>query len=297
MTKEKIGIIVDSSIGIFDPKVLGENVRQVFFHISDCDGNQYLDDNQSLTREQIFAYLKKKKSFQTAGASVGSVIQMLEVMLPLYDKVIILTVSSGLSGFYKNIAYLEQKSAYANRVFIIDTREIGYPILVLVQKVQRMFASGEKFSDILAYCKNFHTHNFSAFSCKNWTNLKKGGRIHSAVYKVLNMVKACPLILFHYQNLLGAITYGFKNVVEKFFSCYKKSFPNCTSSDYSHVVFYNNNMPKQKADYFRNKISMILQVSKQKIIETFAPNCVLVHTDMQSFGLYVHCPIHQRLTQ
>ncbi|MDE6894022.1 MAG: hypothetical protein K2J02_01430, partial [Malacoplasma sp.] len=56
----------------------------------------------------------------------------------------------------------------------------------------------------------------------------------------------------------------------------------------------NNRVDQQKAEYIRSKILKTFKISKDKLIEMFVPNLVLVYTANGSFGLHVKSKIKSK---
>ncbi|BAC44067.1 DegV family EDD domain-containing protein [Malacoplasma penetrans] len=287
MQKNKIGFIVDSAIGLYGKEIESDNVRQVTFNITDKNNVEYNDDNTVLNAERILEEFDKGNSFKTSAVSPGKVMVAVEELLEKNDKVIIFTASSGLSSFHDNILYFEEE--YKDKVYVVDTKEIGYAIEVLFKSVKEKLENGEDFFEVLDYCKEFYKYNYTSFTCENWSSLVNSGRVPKSLSKFLNALKTRPVINFDVKNKLGGIVKSFESSVEKILNQFKKVFGNDVFSNVEYVVFYNNKIDESRASYIRNKINSVFSIPKEKIIEKFVPNLVLVYTANGSFGLHIRC--------
>lgn len=292
MNKQKIGFIVDSSIGLFGKDIVSEDTKQVFFNISDSDNNDYLDDNSVLTLDEIFKRFDQGKIFKTSAVSPGQVMVALEELFEKFEKVILLTVSSGLSSFYDNIKFLEED--YKDKFYVVDTKEVGYAINQLLIQAKQMVKENKSVEEIVKFCENFYKKDFTAFTCESWEPLAKSGRAPKILSKVLNTIHSRPVVNFYIKNRLGGIVIGkgekgFQKVFEKIVEHFKKAFSNISSEEIDYIVFYNNKILESRAEYIRKKLSEIFKVAKEKIIETFVPNLVLVYTGPESFGIHIRC--------
>lgn len=287
MQKNKIGFIVDSAIGLYGKEIESDNVRQVTFNITDKNNVEYNDDNTVLNAERILEEFDKGNSFKTSAVSPGKVMVAVEELLEKNDKVIIFTASSGLSSFHDNILYFEEE--YKDKVYVVDTKEIGYAIEVLFKSVKEKLENGEDFFEVLDYCKEFYKYNYTSFTCENWSSLVNSGRVPKSLSKFLNALKTRPVINFDVKNKLGGIVKSFESSVEKILNQFKKVFGNDVFSNVEYVVFYNNKIDETRASYIRNKINTVFSIPKEKIIEKFVPNLVLVYTANGSFGLHIRC--------
>lgn len=289
MEKNKYGFIVDSSIGIFGNDIVSDDTKQVFFDIIDKNGVQYADDNTSLNSETILNAFDEGNYFKTSAVSPGKVMVALEELLETYEKVILFTASSGLSSFYANSLFLEEE--YKNRFYVVDTKEIGYAIKTMVEKAKEMLSQGEDLDKVLDFCRNYYKYNYTSFTCENWSPLVNSGRVPKSLSKFLNVLKTKPVINFDVKNKLGGIVKNFEKSVDKIFDQFKKAYGNQVFSNAEYVVFYNNRIESSKAEYIKDKITNLFNISKDKIIEMFVPNIVLVYTANGSFGIHVRSKI------
>ncbi len=288
----KVGYIVDSSIGLYEEEIISNDTKQVFFNITDKQNVEYIDNNKILTSEKILDEFNKGNFFKTSAVSPGKVIVEIETLLESYDKIMIFTVSSGLSSYYDNIKYLEEE--YKDKVFVIDTKEIGFAIKKMVELAKEKINNGENFDEVVSYCKEYYKYNFTSFTCENWSPLVSSGRVPKSLSKILNALKTRPVINFDIKNKLGGIVKSFETSVEKIINQFKKVFGNEIFTNPDYVVFYNNKIDNKKAEYIRSKILKTFKISKDKLIEMFVPNLVLVYTANGSFGLHVKSKIKSK---
>ncbi|MDE6893934.1 MAG: DegV family protein, partial [Malacoplasma sp.] len=236
--KIKVGYIVDSSIGLYNEEITSDDTRQVFFNITDKNNVEYNDDNKTLTNEKILEEFDSGNSFKTSAVSPGKVIAEVEDLLENYDKIIIFTVSSGLSSYHNNIKYLEEE--YKDKVYVVDTKEVGFAIKKLVESAKEKINNGEDFFEVLSYCRDYYKYNFTSFTCENWSPLVNSGRVPKSLSKILNALKTRPVINFDIKNKLGGIVKSFESSVEKIITQFKKIFGNEIFLNPDYVVFYNN---------------------------------------------------------
>ena len=292
MGKRKIAFIVDSSIGIFGEELEKKNIKQVFFGITDSKGNIYQDDNTILNTETILKKFDEGEIFKTSAVSPGPVMELTDELLKDNDDVVLFTVSSGLSSFYQNVKFLEEE--YKGKFHVVDTKEVGYAIQQMIIKARKMLDDGVSLEEVLNFCNSYYLNDFTYFTCSSWTPLVKSGRAPAALSKVFNFLKTRPVISFYIKNKLGGIARSFESSLEKMISSFKKIFNNPSANDIEHFVFYNNRIEENKAQYIRDKIFSEFKLPKEKFIESYVPNLVLVYTANGSFGIHARCLKKQR---
>ena len=129
--------------------------------------------------------------------------------------------------------------------------------------------------------------NFTMLSCESWTPLAKSGRAPSAVAKLLNIAKTKPIIHFYVKNKLGGVAKSFESTIKKIIAAFDKAFNSPRGSKIASVVFYNNNIDNDHAEFARKTLSNSLEFPINNIIENTSPNLVLVYTANKSFGIHI----------
>lgn len=284
--KSRYGYIVDSSLGMDENDLLNKDIYRVNFDISDSLGNHYEDNNKELTPEIIMEKLSNGIMFKSNAVTPGKVMLVMEEIVDKYEKIILFTISSGLSSFYDNVQFLKEE--YKDKLFILDTKEIGIGIQDIVLDTKRMLEEENKnLEDVLEIVSNYYKKNYTVFTCKSWEPLRKGGRAPSVLAKAFDFFKTKPLIRFEVRNKLGGVATSFKKQISKMIEMFFSTFKKVELSSIKKVVFYNNKMDEEDAKYAREEILKKFNLKKEELIETMVPNLVLIYTANQSFGLHV----------
>lgn len=282
----KYGYIVDSAISMTDEEIKEFGFYKVCFNITDSLNNEYEDDNKQLTTKDIMSKLKDGIIFKSNAVSPGKVMVCLEEMIEKYDKIILFTISSGLSSFYQNVQYLIDD--YKDKFYIVDTGEIGYGIRNIVLESKKMLEENNlPIEQVLDYARTQHKFHYTMFTCRSWEPLRKSGRAPAILAKTFDFFKTKPLIKFELKNKFAGIAANFKKQVEKMISTFFSMFKNISLSKIKTIVFYNNDVDDTEAEYIREEIVKKFKIQKNKIIETYVPNLVLIYTSNQSFGIHV----------
>lgn len=282
----KYAYIVDSAISLNDSITEDKHVYKVYYDIIDSEGNMYQDDNQQLTSSMIEEKLDKGITFQSNAVSPGKVIVLVEDLLSKYEKIILFTISSGLSSFYQNSLYLQQE--FKDRLYVVDTFEIGYGITSIVEDAKRMLEEENKeLNEVLEYASNRYKYNYTVFTCASWEPLRKSGRAPSIISKTLDLLKTKPIIRFYIKNKFGGIVTTFKKQVSKMIEGFFSSFKNISNQKIKRIVFYNNKLDESDAQHIRQSLSKAFNFDMKQILECYAPNLVWIYTSNKSFGIHI----------
>lgn len=286
MANNKYAYIVDSSICFTEKLAENKNVYKVCFDITDSLGNSYEDDSKNISPEKIMNDIENGIIFKSNAVSPGKVMILLEDLIEQYDKIILFTISSGLSSFNQNIQYLIDE--YKSKFYVVDTGEIGLGITsIVLNTIDLLENKNENLDKVLEMASHQHEKHYTMFTCKNWEPLRKSGRAPSLIAKTFDLIKVKPLIKFDLKNKLDGITVTFKKQVSKMIDGFFNHFKNISIDRISKIVFYNNELKTKDADYVREEIVKAFNVEKKDIIETYVPNLVLIYTSKESFGIHI----------
>lgn len=260
MQKEKIAIIIDSCTDVPREYIEKYNMYVLPIIINYKD-KSYLD-GIDITSEQVYENLEKEIP-KTSLPPVEIIKKTFEDIIKAgYEKVIAVTISSGLSGT-NGIIRMISKEYQELETFIIDTKNIGLGAGLSAITAGELIEKGYSFEEIkekiLIAIKN--TKIF--FCVESLEYLKKGGRIGKVTYAIGTLLELKPIISCNedgiYYTVLKAI--GRKNSINKAIELSKKysnSFEKCkiaVCNGYAAEVA--NNIYKIVKEEFKNSTYII----------------------------------------
>ena len=189
----KIGLAICGSSGI-DYVAQNHNMR-VFRSIIRIDGKEY-KDYEDINSEQLYVLLKNAKQIGTSQTSTGELIQIIkDFKNEGYTDLIMITISSGLSGTYQNVCLSSQDIEGIN-VHVVDSLSVGYCEANLGLVAKEMIEKGYDVSKIIETI-NYLAHNsYISFLVDDLHYLKLNGRLSNAQAFIGNMLKIKPMLWF-----------------------------------------------------------------------------------------------------
>ena len=135
-----IGIVTDSHSGISPQaaEALGMRVLPMPFTIN---GQCYYED-VTLSREAFFAHQRAGDDIATSQPAPDDVTALWDDMLKVYDALLYLPISSGLSGSCGTAVALAEEEPYAGRVFVVDNGRISVPLRYAVMDAVSLVKAG-----------------------------------------------------------------------------------------------------------------------------------------------------------
>ena len=153
-------------------------------------GHSYLDRIE-LSARQFFA-LDGKKS--TAQPSVGVVKLRLEALLEKYEKVLIISLASALSGTYQSYQQAITLLHAEDRVMLVDSKQNSVALGLIVLNAARALQAGEPIEKIRAEAEAQADKAHIYVTLDKLETMVKSGRVKPNVGQLLEFVSAKPVV-------------------------------------------------------------------------------------------------------
>ena len=153
-------------------------------------GHSYLDRIELSTR-QFFA-LDGKKS--TAQPSVGVVKLRLEALLEKYEKILIISLASALSGTYQSYQQAITLLHAEDRVMLVDSKQNSVALGLIVLNAARALQAGEPIEKIRAEAEAQADKAHIYVTLDKLETMVKSGRVKPNVGQLLEFVSAKPVV-------------------------------------------------------------------------------------------------------
>lgn len=203
MNQEKIALLVDSCTDV--PEEFIEKYGMFVIPLNIIYKDRVYTDKVDITAEEVYQNLKNE--VPTTSLPDGQVITDIfeSIKKDGYQKVIVVTISSGLSGT-NNLVRLIAEDFTDLDVFVLDTKNIGIGSGIQAVEAAKLIEEGLSFSAI----KEQLTLNVSKtkvfFSVATLEYLKKGGRIGLVSSILGNALNLRPIISCNEQGVYYTVS-------------------------------------------------------------------------------------------
>ncbi|MDR2817265.1 MAG: DegV family protein [Oscillospiraceae bacterium] len=270
MNKNKIAILTDSGSDIPTAYLEGHDIFVVPLRVSHND-KEYLDTD--LTQEQIHEMLTSG-GVKTSLPASGDVLNVLnKIKAQGYEKVFVITISTGLSGTFNFIRIIAND--FEGLAFeFLDTKNIGIGSGLSVVHAAKLIARGLDFEDVVANTSKVSLSTKVFFFLTTLEYLKKGGRLGLVDGLLGSILNIKPIISCNEDGIYYTVAkkIGALHATEEIFALIKKYIGN--SKNFNLAVAHNGLVEKAA------KI-------KQKLKDLF-PNCEQLFNSVVSPALSVH---------
>ena len=185
-------IITDSASDITEKEAEEMDIRLVWLKTKFSDGDFPMKTEEDFCR--FFDKLAEEKDLpMTSQPSPEEYLEFFEEAKSKDEEVLVLTLSSGLSGTINAANLAKQMSEY-DKIWIIDSEQAIITQRFLVQKAVELRKEGKTTEDIVEILEDLKKRVTVCGMLDTLTYLRKGGRIPAALAVVGNMLHIKPVI-------------------------------------------------------------------------------------------------------
>ncbi len=201
--KEKIAILTDSCCDV--PKELAEQYHMYVLPLKIVYKNKEYLDGVDITPQEVYDRLKEE--IPTTSLPSGDVfLQTLDqIKADGYEKVIAVTLSSGLSGT-NNMLHLIAEDYEGLEIYILDTKNIAIAAGFHAIQAARYLESGYSFVEIQQKLEQDIPNSKVFFVVETLEYLQKGGRIGLVASLFGNALNLKPVISCNEEGIYYTVT-------------------------------------------------------------------------------------------
>jgi len=189
----KVKIITDTACDLTMDYLAAQGIGVVPMTINFPDRSYR--DGFDLSRDEFYRLLgATDKLPTTAQPTPGDFLQEIQAARAAGQEVVVITISSGMSGTYESALLARGQADDEEKVGVFDSRTASMGQGLMVIKAQEMAAAGLGKNEILKELARIRTRLFSVFTLNTLEYLQKGGRI-SRVQAVMGDVLSIKPIL------------------------------------------------------------------------------------------------------
>lgn len=197
----KIGLIICGSSGIdyLNIDYPYEIIRSTLV----MNGAEY-EDYVDISAEEFYKVLDDNPDtdVSTSQTATGVIADKYEKMKKDgYTDIIVLTLSSGLSGTYQG-AMLAKELVEELNVYVIDTKTVSHSIVYLAEEAIKMIKKGEKMSSIIDRIENMRNNVHIYVLVDTLKYLVKNGRLSQTSGFLGSLLKIKPLLHINFEGNL-----------------------------------------------------------------------------------------------
>ena len=191
---ERIAIVTDSSCEMSDAELANIDVRCVHLRVIMPDNSCFPEDNTSENIEAYYDYIADCEELPSTSMPSPFDFGELYTQLSLegYTHIIVLPMSSAMSGTYNSACMAAQSAPVPVEVIDTHCNTAGQYLLVL--RIARLRDDGATFRQLVDAANELAGKTSVCFMLDTLRNIVKGGRTGKAVGLLVNVLKIKPLL-------------------------------------------------------------------------------------------------------
>ena len=193
-----IAIMTDSNCGIMPAEESNYGIHVLPMPII-IDGKTYFE-GIDITAEEFYRKQTSGSVITTSQPSPGDVTDMWDHLLKIYDEIVFIPMSSGLSNTCQTALLLADDDPYKGRVFVVDNHRISVTQALAVLDAKTLADQGKSACEIKDILEKEAMDATIYIAVDTLEYLKKGGRITAAAAALGTILKLKPVLTIQGDN-------------------------------------------------------------------------------------------------
>lgn len=199
---EKIAVVVDSGANLNNHLVDGTTIESIPLRIN-VDGKDYTD-GVDIDLDGVFAVLDTSKVTTSLPSGADILGQFEAIKSKGYTHLIVVTISSGLSGTHNVIKNLSEE-VDGLTIHVLDTKNISVGAGLYALDVYRLVQEGKSFQEIIDSAESIEKRSKVFFTIGTLEYLKRGGRIGLVAGTVADVLNIKPIITCNDEGIYHTV--------------------------------------------------------------------------------------------
>lgn len=214
MNAEKIALLVDSGTDV--PQEVMDRYGIYMIPLQIIYKERTYTDKLEISPEEVYRRLEEEVPSTSLpdGAQIQAILE--QIKADGYEKLLIVTISSGLSGTY-NVLRLIGQDVEGLAVHVLDTKSIGIGAGLQAIRAAELIDSGLTFEALIAHLDKEIVQNKVLFNVATLEYLQKGGRIGLVTSIIGTALKLNPTISCNEEGVYHTVakSRGRKRSIDK----------------------------------------------------------------------------------
>jgi len=277
-SKGELGIVVDSTADIPLDLAHELDIKVVPLQII-IDGASYLDGIDIRREEVIEKLVEGKSSITTSQPSPHDFKEAIQESLSKNKKVLVITISSALSGTYKSALLASEE--FKDKVFVLDSRMGSFGTGLLAIRAREKQAAGYTLEEIIEHLNQGIDKSYFLLTPGSLTYLARSGRVSETQSKIANFLKLRPIFSFKKDGSLYKKSTGFgtNGTLKKMFKLLTRELIPSMTYDFGIPHVLSSEIAEKIKDFVERNFRA------RKVLTGEVTPVLSIHTGPGSFGV------------
>lgn len=190
--KKRVALVVDSSCDL-PAKILEKNQVVVIPFLINIGQNVFLD-KLTITPEKLYQLMSREEILpQSAQPSPRTIENWLSFLSSHYEAILVLTISSGLSGYHNLVKKAAEKLA-DSKVRVVDTRHLSGSFGLIVERLLQHWTEARDLEELASLVEELASKTELLVDIRTLKYLVRGGRVSPAKGLLARLLNLKPII-------------------------------------------------------------------------------------------------------
>lgn len=281
--KGKIGLLTDSIADISKEFLDEHQIHMISINLL-INQNTYLDKKTILLND-FFSLIDKASEYPVSSQPNDQQIKYeLNHYLDFYEKLIIISVSSKLSGTYSGFRrFLDKYPEYKNKVYLIDSLLNSGGQGLLVKQAAEICKRDDSIEEVIKQIEHERENINTYVVLSTFENLSRSGRINPKIASLANKLNLKAILTMDKEGRGKAYGFSFnsKSIENKVIHKIKTAMKDKEIQEYA--LFYSNETDEYKR--FKDRITKIIK--KEPLYCTEISSATALHVGNNSYAIAI----------
>ena len=253
----KIAIMTDSNCGIMPSEESSYGIHILPMPVI-INGETYFE-GVDIQPDEFYKMQEAGAVISTSQPSPGDVTDMWDHLLCIYDEIVFIPMSSGLSSACQTACLLAEDEPYQGRVFVVDNHRISVTQAVSVLDARKLAEEGKSGQEIKNILEKEAMDATIFIAVDTLEYLKKGGRITAAAAALGTILRIKPVLTIQggKLDLFGkarGVESAFRLMLEALRTDIQSRFSGLKDQGFLKIGLANTLMDPDKLEHFKSAL-------------------------------------------
>lgn len=279
----KTAVLIDTGANVLS--IRNENIFFVPISIilNDKNSEKSLKDVIEVSQEELKNMMLNKVNLKTSLPSPGLVIAKLEELYKTYDRVILMTLSSGISSFFDSLNVVK-KEFDESKLVCIDSRSVSEGIIWMANDLVDFLKTDPTNQAIVDFITKKSQTIKGGVIVNDLEQLIKGGRISKVKGLVAKMIRLKLIIRWDGDLVYADKSTNLDVAIDKLLEIINEK-NQWKTKGIKRIAILTDLINETQKESLKNIIST--KVNHKEIIDSYLPGCIYAHVGVNNFAILI----------
>lgn len=279
----KTAVLIDTGANVLSIRNGNIFFVPISIILNDKNNEKSLKDVIEVSQEELKNMMLNKVNLKTSLPSPGLVIAKLEELYKTYDRVILMTLSSGISSFFDSLNVVK-KEFDESKLVCIDSRSVSEGIIWMANDLVDFLKTDPTNQAIVDFITKKSQTIKGGVIVNDLEQLIKGGRISKVKGLVAKMIRLKLIIRWDGDLVYVDKSTNLDVAIDKLLEIINEK-NQWKTKGIKRIAILTDLINETQKESLKNIIST--KVNHKEIIDSYLPGCIYAHVGVNNFAILI----------